>query len=180
VIVILAGVAGSGKSTVGALVASQLGWPFTDGDAFHSRASLDKMRAGQPLTDADRGPWLRAVAAWMDDRIAAGQSGVIACSALRRSYRDLLLAGRPAARMVFLMVSREVLVQRLAARRDHFFPRRLIDSQLAALEPPSPGGEPLVRVVTADRGAAEAAAGVIAALWPDGAPSAGRQAPGAP
>jgi gluconokinase len=105
VILIVAGVAGSGKTTVGALLAGRLRWRFADADTFHSEANVAKMRAGIPLTDEDRQPWLRAVTAWMDERIADGQSGVITCSALKRAYRAELLDGRPAATMVFLMVS---------------------------------------------------------------------------
>ena len=86
-IVLVAGVAGSGKTTIGILLAQQLGWPFEDGDELHPAANIAKMRAGVPLTDEDRQPWLHAVAGWMDQRIAAGESGVIACSALKRSYR---------------------------------------------------------------------------------------------
>jgi gluconokinase len=137
VIVIVAGVAGSGKTTVGAQVAGRLGWRFADADEFHPAANVAKMRAGIPLTDEDRVPWLRAICAWMDDLIAAGQSGVVTCSALKRAYRDELLRGRPAATMVFLQVSRDVLVRRLTMRMGHFFPEELLDSQLRTLEPPA-------------------------------------------
>jgi gluconokinase len=132
----VAGVSGSGKTTVGMLLAQRLGWPFADGDSFHSAANVAKMRAGQPLTNADRRPWLDAIAAWMDERIAAGQSAVVACSALRRAYRAVLLDGRPAARMVFLQVSHDEDAGRLTSRHGHFFPPKLLDSQFAALEMP--------------------------------------------
>jgi carbohydrate kinase (thermoresistant glucokinase family) len=135
-IVVIAGVSGSGKSTVGGLLAARLGWPFADGDAFHPAANLAKMSVGVPLTDADRGPWLAAIGAWMDERVAAGQSAVVACSALRRAYRDTLLGGRPEVRMVFLQVSHDRDAARLTARRGHFFPAALLDSQFAALEMP--------------------------------------------
>jgi gluconokinase len=137
-IVLLSGVSGSGKTTVGDLLASRLGWPFIDGDSLHPAANIAKMRAGIPLTDEDRWPWLEAVAAVMDTRTAAGRSAVIACSALKRSYRDLLLAGRPAAHMVFLDVPHDVLAARLAARHGHFFRADLLDSQFADLETPQP------------------------------------------
>ena len=127
-IVIVAGVSGSGKTTVGALLAGRLGWRFADADDFHPAANVAKMRAGIPLTDADRWPWLRAIAAWMDERIGHGEDAVLACSALKRSYRDLLLDGRPAARMVFLAPDREVLARRLAARHGHFFPEQLLST----------------------------------------------------
>jgi gluconokinase len=140
VIVLVAGVAGSGKSTIGALLARQLGWEFEDGDDLHSASSIAKMKAGHPLTDEDRRPWLSAVAAWIDQRTAAGRSGVIACSALKRSYRDKLLDGRPDLRMVFLeVVDRDTLAARLRGRHGHFFRPELLDSQLAAVEMPAPG-----------------------------------------
>jgi gluconokinase len=155
VIVVVAGVSGSGKSTVGALLAQRLHWLFADGDSFHSAANVAKMHAGVPLTDADRAPWLRAIEAWMDQRIAAVEPAVVACSALHRAYRDALLAGRPAARLVFLNVSHEVAAARLAARPGHFFPARLLDSQFRDLEPPAAGenvltvdaGQPLTQLV---------------------------------
>jgi len=137
VIVIVAGVAGSGKTTVGMELARRLGWRFADADSFHPAANVAKMRAGIALTDEDRAPWLRAITGWMDDLIAAGQSGVVTCSALKRRYRDDLLDGRPAATMVFLEVDRDALVQRLSHRLGHFFPERLLDSQLAAVEQPA-------------------------------------------
>jgi gluconokinase len=153
VIVIVAGVSGSGKTTVGALLAGRLGWRFADADDFHPAANVAKMRAGSPLTDTDRWPWLRAIAAWMDERIGQDEDAVLACSALRRSYRDLLLDGRPAARMVFLAPDREVLARRLASRHGHFFPGQLLSSQLDALEPPAPD-EHVLTVVPADTPAA--------------------------
>jgi len=144
-IVIVAGVAGSGKSTIGSLLAWELGWEFEDGDDLHSTASIAKMKAGLPLTDEDRRPWLSAVATWIDERAAVGRSGVIACSALKRSYRDQLLDGRPELRMVFLEVlDRETLVARLKGRHGHFFHSELLDSQLAAVEPPLPAERVIV------------------------------------
>jgi gluconokinase len=139
VIVIVAGVAGSGKTTIGMQLAERLGWRFADADSFHPAANVAKMRQGIPLTDKDRAPWLRRIGAWMDDVAAEGQSGVVTCSALRLVYRQELLFGRPTTRMVFLQVSREQLVRRLARRPGHFFPEGLLDSQLAALEPPAAG-----------------------------------------
>ena len=168
-ILIVAGVAGSGKTTVGALLAGRLHWQFADADTFHPEANVAKMRAGIPLTDADREPWLRAITGWMDERIAAGQSAVVTCSALKRAYRDQLLAGRPMATMVFLQVSREVLEQRLMARSGHFFPEKLLDSQLAALEPPAP--DERVRTVLAESDTVQTASKIIATLWPHGEPT---------
>jgi gluconokinase len=136
VIVLVGGVAGSGKTTAGQLLADRLHWHFADADAFHPAANIAKMSAGIPLTDADRRPWLAAITAWMDERIASGESAVAGCSALRQSYRDQLLAGRPQARLAFLAISRELAHARLVARKGHFFTVRLLDSQFAELEPP--------------------------------------------
>jgi carbohydrate kinase (thermoresistant glucokinase family) len=163
-IVIVAGVSGSGKSTVGALLAGRLNWPFADADQFHPAANIEKMRAGIPLADDDRWPWLRAIAAWMDERIAAGESAVITCSALKRAYRDLLLGGRPEARMVFLATDPDVIARRLTARHGHFFPGQLLGTQLATLEPPQPDERVLTVVPSGDPG--ETAASIIAVLWP--------------
>jgi gluconokinase len=169
VILIVAGVSGSGKTTVGALVAGRLRWRFADADTFHPAANVAKMRSGIPLTDADRAPWLRAICDWMNRETAEGNSAVVTCSALKRAYREELLAGRRDATMVFLMVSREELERRLLARHDHFFPEKLLDSQLSALEPPAPD-EGIVTVLSADD-PARTAAKVIAAVWPDGEPA---------
>ena len=171
-IVIVAGVSGSGKSTVGAMLAGRLGWPFADADDFHPTANIQRMRAGIPLTDADRWPWLRALEAWMDERIAGGESAVLGCSALKRSYRDMLLGGRPDVQMVFLDVTPEELARRLAARHGHFFPEKLLGTQLDALDPPQPD-EHVISVAEADDPASTVAL-IIAALWPDGkGPGAG-------
>ena len=165
-IVIVAGVSGSGKTTVGAMLAGRLGWRFADADDFHPAANIEKMRAGIPLTDQDRWPWLLAITDWMDERIATGESAVLGCSALKRSYRDMLLGGRPDVRMVFLVVDREELARRLAARHGHFFPEKLLGTQLDALDPPQPD-EHVISVVQADEAAATVAA-IIAILWPGG------------
>jgi gluconokinase len=149
-IVIVAGVSGSGKTTVGTRLAARLGWRFADADDFHPAANVEKMRAGIPLADADRWPWLRAIAAWTDECIARGEDAVVACSALRRSYRDLLLTGRPEVRMVFLAPGREVLARRLAARHGHFFPEQLLGTQFDALEPPGPDEGVLTMVPAGD------------------------------
>src|SRR4051794_34618401 len=130
------GVSGSGKSTVAADLARRLGWVVCEGDDLQPRANIAKMRAGTPLADADRGPWLRAIAAWIDARIAAGTSGIVTCSALRRAYRDVLR--RPEVTFVLLDGSREVLAARLSARRGHYMPPTLLDSQLGILERPGP------------------------------------------
>lgn len=129
------GVSGSGKTTVGELLAARLGWPYADADSFHPEANVAKMAAGRPLDDDDRRPWLAAIAAWIDDRIARRETGVVTCSALKRRYRDVLR--RPEARFVYLEGSQEVIARRLAARTGHFFKPGMLASQLADLEPPA-------------------------------------------
>ena len=173
-IVIVAGVSGSGKTTVGALLAGRLGWAFADADDFHPAANIAKMHAGIPLTDEDRWPWLRLIAAWMDERIAHGESAVLACSALKRSYRDMLIDGRPEVQMVFLATDGQVLTRRLAARVGHFFPEQLLRSQLETLEPPGPD-ERVIRVVPADTPAGTVDA-IIAVLFPQGLPGGDHEA----
>jgi gluconokinase len=148
-IVIVAGVSGSGKTTIGALLASRLGWEFEDSDDLHPAANIAKMHAGVPLTDEDRRPWLDTIAAWMDQRTAAGESAVIACSALKRSYRDRLGDGRPDLRIAFLHVDRATLHARLAGRHGHFFRPALLDSQLAIAETPSSAAGDIVVDATA-------------------------------
>jgi carbohydrate kinase (thermoresistant glucokinase family) len=161
-ILIVAGVSGSGKTTVGALIAGRLHWLFADADDFHPESNVAKMRSGIPLTDEDRLPWLHAIAAWMDERIAAGESAVVTCSALKRGYRDLLLSGRPDVTMVFLEVSREELIRRLATRAGHFFPQQLLDSQLKTLDPPQ--SDENVRTVLVDGDPGRTADEVISLL----------------
>lgn len=136
VIVLVLGVSGAGKSTVGAMLAGRLGLPFEEADDLHSPQNRAKMAAGHPLTDADRWPWLARVAQWMDAQIAGGESAVLACSALKRAYRDFLRDGRPELRLLYLEGSRELIASRLAARRGHFFPAQLLDSQFDEFEAP--------------------------------------------
>jgi gluconokinase len=169
VILIVAGVSGSGKTTVGVLLAQRLHWPFADADTFHPGANVAKMRAGIPLTDEDRWPWLRAIADWMDARIAAGESAVTTCSALKRSYRDLLLGERPEATMVFLEAGREELLRRLSTRQGHFFPQQLLDSQLTDMEPPE-ADEHVLTVQDDEADVTQIADKIINMLWPLGTP----------
>jgi gluconokinase len=164
-ILIVAGVSGSGKTTVGALLAGRLRWRFADADAFHPAGNIAKMRAGIPLTDEDRWPWLHAITAWMDERIAAGESAVVTCSALKRAYRDALLGGRPQAQLIFLRVSRDETARRLTARHGHFFPSALLSSQFDALEPPAPD-EARVTVVPSGDDPADTVAAIIAVVRP--------------
>ncbi|MCL2584956.1 MAG: gluconokinase [Streptosporangiales bacterium] len=163
-ILIVGGVSGSGKTTVGALIAGRLGWGFADADDFHPAANVAKMRSGTPLTDSDRLPWLRSISSWMDERIAAGESEVLACSALKRSYRDILLSGRERgdAVVAYLDVPRAELEHRLTSRHGHFFPERLLNSQLADLELPGTD-EPAVTVPVTGS-VSETAEAVLSAL----------------
>jgi gluconokinase len=163
-IVVVAGVAGSGKTTIGVQLARRLDWAFADGDSFHPAANVAKMRAGIPLTDADRGPWLAAIGAWMDDIIASGQSAVLACSALKRSYRENLLGGRAQAVMVFLVVSREQDEARVSERKGHFFAEPLLASQFAALELPDPAEQRVYPVATTDQQPGQLTSEIIARL----------------
>lgn len=136
--VVVAGVAGAGKSTVGRLLAERLGVPFADGDDFHPPADIAKMSAGKPLDDADRLPWLEFIGRWLHEADTVGTGAVVACSALRRRYRDILAAACPDAAFLLLTAPRELLAARLGGRTDHFMPSSLLDSQLAALEPLEP------------------------------------------
>ena len=135
-VLVVMGVSGVGKTTLATLVADRLGWPFEEGDALHPEANVAKMAAGHPLDDNDRKPWLERIAAWIDERRAAGEAGVVTCSALKRSYRDILR--RPNVVFVHLTGPKEVTAERLAARKGHFMPPTLLDSQLATLEPLEP------------------------------------------
>jgi gluconokinase len=136
-ITIVMGVSGSGKSTIGEGLATRLGQPFVDGDHLHPQANVEKMARGVPLDDADRQPWLEAIVAEMDRHRAAGESLVLACSALKRRYRDFLRSGHDDVRFVYLRGPRELLARRLGHRPGHFFDPKLLDSQLATLEEPS-------------------------------------------
>ena len=134
-ILVVMGVAGTGKSTVAGLLAERLNWEFQEGDALHPPANVAKMSSGIPLTDEDRWPWLDAIAAWIKEKTQRGEPGILTCSALKRSYRDRLRG--PNVIFVFLNGSREVIAARMARRADHFMPPALLKSQLATLEPPT-------------------------------------------
>src|SRR5260221_2943979 len=119
---VVMGVSGSGKSTIAEKLAERLDWAFEDGDRFHPASNVAKMSAGHPLTDEDRWPWLRAIAAEIDRLAAAGERAVVACSALKRAYRDILVHGRNDVRIVFLDCTKDLIAQRLTARQRHFMP----------------------------------------------------------
>ncbi|MFP7707089.1 NADP-dependent phosphogluconate dehydrogenase [Trueperella sp. LYQ141] len=133
--IVLMGVCGSGKTTVAGILSDRLGWQIAEADDFHPQANVEKMASGTPLTDEDRWPWLECLREWMNERAAAGEPAIITCSALKRSYRDILRQAHAHVMFVHLDGPRELLAQRMAARTDHFMPPALLDSQLATLEP---------------------------------------------
>jgi gluconokinase len=133
--IVVMGVSGSGKTSAARELTRQLGWEYIEGDDLHPEANVAKMAAGHPLDDEDRWPWLRRIAEVIGEHEAAGTSLVITCSALKRSYRDLLRDGHPSVWFAHMQVSQQVLADRLAARRGHYMPPSLLDSQLATLEP---------------------------------------------
>lgn len=155
--ILVMGVSGCGKSTIGAMLAEALGLPFADADAFHPPENVRKMSAGIPLTDADRWPWLDALGAWL---AAEERGGIIACSALRRAYRDRLRGWVPGLSVVHLAGAPELIAARQGAREGHFMPPSLMASQFATLEPPGADEEALILDIAAAPGAvvAEAAA----------------------
>jgi len=136
IVLILMGVSGAGKTTVGTLLAEALGWEFVDGDDFHPDANRKKMEQGIPLTDEDRRPWLRAIRDYIRERLSAGAPAVIACSALKAAYREVLLDGNDGAKIVYLKGSHGLIRRRLDARTDHFFDAELLKSQFETLEEP--------------------------------------------
>jgi gluconokinase len=160
--VIVMGVSGSGKSTVGALLAARLQWEFADADWFHSAANVDKMHAGIALADEDRWPWLEAIAAWIAELRRAGRHGVLACSALKRRYRDLLRGGHADVRFAYLKGDEKLIARRLAARHEHFMPPALLRSQFDALEEPGRDEDPIT--VAIDAPPNEIAARILSAL----------------
>jgi gluconokinase len=161
-VVIVMGVSGSGKSTVGALLAARLRWEFEDADWFHPKANIDKMHCGIPLTDEDRWPWLAAVAAWIDKTRCSGGHDVIACSALKRRYRDVLIGDRADVRLVYLKGDEALIARRISTRHEHFMPPTLLHSQFEALEEPGPDENPII--VSVEPRPREIAAQIAAAL----------------
>jgi ribose 5-phosphate isomerase A len=143
-ILVIMGVSGSGKTTIAKDLVARLGWSFKEGDELHPEANVAKMHAGIPLTDDDRQPWLEAVANWIDHQRAKKQPGIITCSALKRSYRQIVIGERPEVRLVYLRGSRDLIARRLSGRHGHFMPASLLQSQFDALEEPGPEEDPLI------------------------------------
>ena len=144
-VLVVMGVSGCGKSTVAALLAGRYGWPFEEGDSLHPQSNVDKMRAGHPLTDDDRKPWLEKVALWIEHQLDAGRNGVITCSALKRSYRNTLNRRGDGVVFVYLAGDFDTIAARLALRQGHYMPPSLLQSQFDSLEEPQPD-EPAIRV----------------------------------
>ncbi|HEX3346590.1 MAG TPA: gluconokinase [Acetobacteraceae bacterium] len=143
-VLVVMGVSGSGKTTVAHKLAERLGWPFLEGDDLHPPSNVAKMASGIPLTDEDRLPWLHAIAAWIDERLAGHEPGVVTCSALKHAYRVILVGDRPHVRIVYLQGGKALIARRLSNRKGHFMPPTLLDSQFATLEEPGPDEHPLV------------------------------------
>jgi gluconokinase len=143
-VVVLMGVSGCGKSTTGAALSRWLGWPFRDADSFHPPTNVEKMRRSVPLTDAYRGPWLAAIAQWIDERHAAGESAIVSCSALKRAYRGRINGARSGVRLIYLKGDMALIGRRLRRRKRHFMPASLLESQFAVLEEPGIDENPVI------------------------------------
>ena len=166
-VLLVCGVSGSGKTTIGTLLASRLGYEYAEADSFHPAANVAKMAAGHPLTDADRAPWLAAIGAYIDKTTAAATPAVVTCSALKRAYRDQLRQARPNVRLIFLDVAPDVVSDRLHSRHGHFFPADLLASQYRDLESPAPDEHVLhIAVTSPDTTPDEVVTQILTALHP--------------
>jgi gluconokinase len=161
-VLVVMGVSGSGKTTIANELSRKLGWAFEDGDWFHPPANVEKMHRGIPLTDEDRRPWLAATARWIDETRTAGRHGIVACSALKRRYRAILIGDRPDVRLVYLKGDAALIARRMATRHEHFMPASLLQSQFEALEEPGPDEHPIT--VSIEPAPREIVARIIAAL----------------
>ena len=146
-ILVVMGVSGSGKTTIAALLARKLGWTFRDADEFHPSANIAKMKSGVALTDDDRWPWLRAIASFIDEERARGDHAIVTCSALKRSYRDIIVGTRRDVRLIYLKGDKALIATRLKMRHGHFMPETLLQSQFDALEEPGADENPLTVIV---------------------------------
>src|SRR5215471_18147218 len=148
--IVVMGVSGSGKSTIASMLAQRLHWVYEDADWFHPKSNIEKMHHGEPLNDEDRWPWLRAIAAWIDATRRAGGHGVIACSALKRAYRDVLIGDRPWVRLIYLKGEQSLVARRIAPKQGHhFMPASLLDSQFGALQEPGEDEHPIIASIDA-------------------------------
>ena len=163
-VIVVMGVSGCGKTTVARLLAQRLGWRFAEADEFHAAANVEKMRAGIPLTDEDRAPWLAAIARYIDEARASGTPSVVTCSALKRRYRDVIVGSRPDVALVYLEGDYDTIAQRLEGRQHHYMPVSLLQSQFDALEEPGRDENPIVAPI--QRSAGEIVTGLVAALGP--------------
>jgi len=145
-VLVLMGVSGVGKTTIGQILSRRLGWDFEEGDSLHPEANVEKMHAGHPLTDEDRWPWLEKVADWIDGWLKQGKNGVITCSALKRSYRNILNRRGSGVMFVHLTGDYATIASRLRNRRSHFMPPSLLSSQFETLEEPQEAEEPVLTV----------------------------------
>jgi gluconokinase len=143
-VIVVMGVSGAGKTTIAAMLAARLGWTYEDADWFHPPSNIEKMHSGTALTDEDRWAWLEGIAVWIDATRKAGGRGVIACSALRRAYRDILVGDRHDVRIVYLKGERDLIARRFSVRHGHFMPTSLLNSQFATLEEPGEEEHPIV------------------------------------
>lgn len=150
-VLVVMGVSGSGKTTVGLLLANRLGWEYADADEFHPPENIAKMKSGQPLTDHDRWPWLRAVAQWIENKHTSKRHGIVACSGLKRRYREVLVGDLgDAVGFIYLEGSRELITERLSMRHNHFMPPSLLETQFEALEVPDPDEQEITVSIEAD------------------------------
>jgi gluconokinase len=168
-VVVIMGVSGTGKTTIGEQLAQRLGWKFLEGDRLHPPENIAKMKSGRPLTDCDRAPWLAAIAEVIDGWRNRGECGVITCSALKRKYRQQIVGDRREVRLVYLDGPRWLIAERLAARKDHFMPASLLDSQFATLEPPCSDENPIT--IGIDRPVAEIVECLSGVLLPSPRPT---------
>jgi carbohydrate kinase (thermoresistant glucokinase family) len=142
-VLIVMGVSGCGKTTIAELLSRELGWEYRDGDEFHPKSNVEKMHSGTPLTDDDRWPWLKAIAAWIDNKRQAGEHAIVTCSALKKSYRDILIGPRKDVGLFFLKATEDLIAERLSKRHGHFMPKALLRSQFQTLQEPGPDEHPV-------------------------------------
>ena len=142
-VLVIMGVSGCGKTTIAELLSRELGWSYRDGDEFHPKTNVEKMHSGTPLTDEDRWPWLKAIAAWIDEKRQSGTHAIVTCSALKRAYRDILIGPRQDVGLIYLKGTEDLIAERLSKRKHHFMPKGLLASQFQTLQEPGPDEHPI-------------------------------------